>query len=123
MKKLLPLLLAAFALNAQTATRTITLTWVNTNPAGTVLSTTISTATSATGPWTQIASVTSPTLTYNDTETVGTTIYYQLYFVAAACASTTPIGTPCGPGAVTVTAAVPIPPRTAGPSSITVIVN
>jgi hypothetical protein len=134
MKQLLLLLALVAALAAQT-TRNATLTWTNSNPTGVVLGSVVSSSTSATGPFTQIGCVgtvagstcvsgsTATTYTYTDTPTVGTTVYYQVYFVGTPCTGTTPIGTVCGNSLPASTGAVPIPPRATAPGGLVVIVQ
>lgn len=105
---LLSILTAAGFLQAQTGTtRLVTLSWTASVSTG-ITGYTISTGSSAAGPFVQVGCTgtvpgstcvsgsTSTTSAYNDVETIGNTVWYQVVAVAAPCTSTTPVTTPCG---------------------------
>ena len=121
------LLLASISL-AQT-TRQVSLSWTA-SPSTGITGYTISTASTPVGPFAQVGCVglvagsmcvngsISSTTNYNDTEPVGSTVYYQVVAVAAACTPTTPATQSCGvsgPASANTT----VPPR---PTSVTTIV-
>jgi hypothetical protein len=126
------ILAVAYFAYAQT-TRQVSLSWTASTSTG-VTGYTIATASSAAGPFTQVGCVgtvagstclagsTSATTNYNDTETVGTTVYYQVVAVAAACTPTTPVGQGCGdspPATVNTT----VPPKPTAVTTIVVVVQ
>lgn len=110
--------------------RPVVITWVASTSTS-VTGYTISTATSAAGPFTQIActgtvagstcvsGTTASTATYQDTQTVGATVVYQISAIGPACTSGT---TPCGKASVT-TPAIQIPPTVAAPGNVTIIIQ
>jgi hypothetical protein len=127
-------LLAAFVLFmvpsfAAAQTRTVVLAWgAATGATGYA----ISTASSVSGPFTQVGCTgtvpgstcvsgsTSGTLTYQDTETIGGTVVYQLVAVGPACTSGS---TPCGNSTPVVSTAIQIPPKMASPGSVTIVIQ
>ena len=125
---LIALIFSGLAL-AQT-TRTVTINW-SPSSTSTVTGYIVATGPASTGPWTQIGCTgtvigstcisgsTSSTLTYTDTEAVGTTLYYAIIAVAPACVSAT---IPCGNSLPGVSAVVGIGPRPATPGSTTIII-
>jgi hypothetical protein len=127
--KLLICALAIAALASSQTTRAVTVSWSPSTSVG-ITGYTISTGASATGPFTQIActgtvagstcvtGTTASTTSYNDTETVGSTVYYQVVAVATACTPTTPVSQPCGVS-VPSSASTTIPPK---PAITTVVV-
>ena len=108
---------------ASAQTRAVAVSWTVSVSAG-VTGYTISTAAAAAGPFTQIACTgtvagstcvagsTSSTASYQDTETVGGTVFYQVVAVAAACTPTTPVTQVCG-ASVPIAASTTIPPKPA----------
>lgn len=118
MKLLAILFLFVIALTAQT--RTVNVSWTGSSSG--VTGYTISTSASGAGPWKQVACTgvvagsvcvsgsTNTTDSYADTETVGTTVWYQVIAVAAACTPTTPVNQACG-SSVPVSTSANIPPE------------
>lgn len=117
------------ALSCAAQTRTVDLSWTASVSIG-ITGYTISTATAATGPFTQIActgtvsgstcisGTTASTTSYVDTEPVGGTVWYQIIAVAAVCTPTTPVTQSCGTSAPAGTSTT-IPPK---PAIATVVV-
>ena len=130
MKLLLTLLSFAVFAFAQT-TRPVDLSWTASTSTG-VTGYTIATASAAAGPFTQIActgtvagstcvsGTTSSTTSYVDTETIGTTVYYQVVAVAAACTSTTPVTQACG-SSVPASTSTTVPPKPVITTVVTVV--
>jgi len=132
---LLAALLLAPAFPQAPATRTVTVTWgAVTGATGYV----IQSATSSSGPFTQIGCVgtvsvtgltcvngsTSSTLTYQDsTPTVGSTMSYQVIASGPACTPTTPVTTACGLGAASPTGTTTIPTQLSASTTIVVVVT
>jgi len=110
---------------AQPATRAVTLTWAASTTSG-VTGYSIATASTAGGPFTVIGCTgtvpgspvacvsgsTASTTSFTDTETVATTVYYQVSAAAAACTPTTPVSQACG-SSTPASASTTIPPRPA----------
>lgn len=102
-------------------TRQVYLSWTASVSSG-VTGYTLSTSSSAAGAFTQIACTgtvtgstcvagsTASTTSYVDTETIGTTVFYQLVAVAAPCTSTTPVTQACGMSPPA-TASATVPPK------------
>ena len=119
---------------AAQATRTVTLTWVA-STSSSVTGYSILSSASPTGPFSQIACTgtvpgstcvsgsTSSTVTYNDTQTVGNTVSYQVIAVGPACTPTTPVGTACGQSPPSNTATTTVPPKPAAIATIVVTVQ
>lgn len=107
MKQLVILLFATSMLAAQT--RPIQVAWTASTSVG-VTGYTISTASSAAGPFTFLACTgtvtgqtcvsgsTATTSVYNGVATIGTTLFVQVAPIAPACTPTTPVTTVCGTG-------------------------
>jgi hypothetical protein len=119
--RLLILFALAGAMLAQSATRAVNVSWTASVSSG-VTGYTISTGAAAAGPFTQkgcvgtvagstcVSGSTASTTTYADTETVGSTVFYQVAAIAAACTNTTPVTQACG-ASVPATASATIPPQ------------
>jgi hypothetical protein len=111
-------------------TRTVNLSWTASVSAG-VTGYTISTGASATGTFTFkgctgvvpsqtcVPGSTASTNAYQDSETTGTTVFYQVVAIAAACTATTPVTQACGTSAPA-TISTTVPPQ---PGITTVIVS
>lgn len=109
--------------------RAVNVSWTASTSSG-VTGYSISTGTAATGPFTQkgcvgtvpgstcISGSTSATVAYADTETIGTTVFFQVAAIAPACTNTTPVTQACG-ASVPATASATIPPQ---PGVTTVVI-
>lgn len=111
-------LLLGHAAFAQATTRPVQASWSVTNTTG-VLNYVLSSAPSAAGPWTVVKTVAAPANSYTDNQPIGTTVFYQVVAVAAACTPTTPVTTVCGTSSA-VAASTTIPPL---PAIVTLILN
>jgi hypothetical protein len=101
---------------AQAATRPVILTWTpGTGQTGTLIYSCVAVSPAVTctpnTSGTPLATLGAAATTYTDpAETVGTYVGYTVLGTAAACTSSTPVGTACGAG-TPVTGVTPIPPR------------
>lgn len=110
---------------AQPATRTVQISWPA-SPSG-VTGYTIATAAAVAGPFTIIGCTgtvtgspvacvtgsTSTTTTFTDTETIGSTVFYQVNAIAVNCTPTTPATSVCGQGSPSAgSTTIPLKPGT-----------
>jgi len=131
-KKLLLALLVTGGLLAAQTTRTVAMSWTPSSTTG-IVGYTIATSSSATGTFSQIGCTgtvagstcvsgsTASTTSYTDnSETIGSTVYYQVTPIAAACIATTPVTAACGTGTPAATSTtIPLKP---GITSVVLVV-
>ena len=141
MKRVIAFLFCSLGwLCAQSATtRTVVMTW--TNPGANQTGVEVLSSTSATGPFTFlgctgtvagqtcVSGSTASTATFTDpSETVGTTVYYELIAIFPACAADTTTTTgssttvACGNSAAAGPIAVPISPRGTGITAGSIVI-